>query len=323
MSGTKIHDSVGSYSLDNHGIDFSTAEKVNANLSDVTKVTFTRDPYTKIFSAHVDKIFPVSMPKVSTIIFSNTYQGNDTDVMKNPDMELLNISFSATLQYAAGVFSDLSVVNEHFLPPSQICDVCHINYDVIGKVETYNDDVEYILTSVNQTRVFQSMGDIDANFEQRNIIDVIFRTFRGLRKRKGQLGYSEEKRTLYSCAYQDGILRRMWKHFQIRGYLSDNTNFPITSKEESCSVQEPELISMAFRALSQSEDRDVRRKQRHKYFVQAFKSVPLSVLKLFRNSVKLDCELFGYDCSPPEIFDGRVDGDEEANIFTDIKYLYM
>ena len=108
---------------------------------------------------------------------------------------------------------------------------------------------------------------------------------------------------------------------QIRGYLSDDSVYPFKNKKASCLVSSSQFNHLALATLSEVEDRHALKSQRQKYLLQAFRSVPLSVLKQYRDFVQKDCDLFDYDCSPPEIFQGRRDGDEEGNIFSDIKYM--
>ena len=329
ISGVKVHSWISTFSLAKSATRSATrsASDVNHNLTDVTKVVFTRCPYMKIFSAFVDKVFPMSMPRINFKIFHDSHLANRSsngssprDLYRKSSLSLLNISFSSTLLYAAGAYSDIRLVDPHFRSPSSFCDVCHVNYDVIGKVETFNDDVEYFLKFINQTKVFESMGDVDSNNEKRTITDVVFRTFKDFRLMKT----SGKRRTrgIYSCRFSDAILRRVWKLFQIRGYLSDSVPFPLKDQGESCSIHESQFLTLAMKALARSGSREKRKSQRHKYFLQAFRSVPLDVLHRYRESVQRDCHLFGYDCNPPDIFQGRRPGDEEENIFSDIKYLF-
>ena len=268
---------------------------------------FTRNPFQKVLSAYVDKIFPFSLIPISHRI----YIADHSDFNLNePPFQVLNISFSRTLQYASGMLtSRIEQVDSHFLPASYSCDVCHIHYDYIGKMETFNEDFRFIMSSLNESKVVKAMGDIDSNNEKNIITDVIYRTFRSTRK-------------TYNCVFRDAIFRRIWKHFQIRGILSDNQVYPLDRSDKSCNIKRQQYLGMALDALLRSKNREKRRLQRDKYFLQAFKSVPLHILHSYRESVRRDCDLFGYDCSPADIFEGRKEGDEESNIFSDIRFLY-
>ena len=211
---------------------------------------------------------------------------------------LLNVSFKDALRFGPRL-------DEHFKSPSQLCDVCNVPYDIIGKMETFNDDVKFFLASLNKTRVFDSMGDVSSSTETSIVSEIVQRSFENL---------SEDMK---DCNFCHALLKRIWDAFKIRGFISDFVNYPISGPDQCCATSMERFKSLALKAVEQSEDREIRSLQRNKYFLMAFRSVPLKYLKQFRDSVARDCELFDYDCSPPEIFAGRTDGDEEKNIFSD------
>ena len=151
------------------------------------------------------------------------------------------------------------------------------------------------------------MGDVDSNHEQKVVEDIVKRTFGGL----------------HDCEFKDLVLRRVWSLLKIRGYLSDKSPYPLPNRKDSCDVSSSKFVELAMKALSEADDRQARKAQRHKYMLQAYRSVPLSVLKEYRDFVQTDCDLFGYDCSPDELFLGRRDGDEEGNIFSYFKYMFI
>ena len=258
------------------------------------KIVFTRNPYTKIFSAYIDKVFLYGLDKLNKKIIKMA-----TGKTCENKIEELSVSFSKALRF--GKF-----LNEHFLAPSELCDMCNVPYDYVGKMETFNDDVKFFLNSLNKSYVYDQMGDVDSNTEKNIVYEIAYRTY-------GRLGPKINK----DCNFCYVLFKRVWDAFKIRGFFSDFIKYPIGSPEQCCQVSRMGLISRALKALSDSEPRDVRRLQRQKYFLMAFRSVPLKYLKSFRNTVTRDCEMFDYDCSPPEIFAGRKDGDEEKNIFSD------
>ena len=60
------------------------------------------------------------------------------------------------LRAGANCGSELSCLkrqNIHWRPQSAGCPYCHINYQVIGKVETFADDVKYIVVKQNLTHL--------------------------------------------------------------------------------------------------------------------------------------------------------------------------
>ena len=291
MSGMSIHQNMDRLSLGKQSIKSPLHIK-----EDHVNIMFTRNPYHKVFSAYTDKIYSTSFEDVCLTI-SRKFGGNRS----GDYLAVVNVSFADTLRYAMGQGVDV-----HFQVTSRHCDVCNMDYDFIGKMENFNDDLEFFLKSINQTKVFEAMGDVDLNHGQKAISDIIKRTFR------------EKKKSFGDCELKFYVLRKIWNLLQIRGYLSDKSVYPL---KNNCSISSSKFETLALRALSEIEDRNALRFQRQKYMLQAFRSVPLEVLKQYRDFVQKDCDLFDYDCSPPELFQGRHEGDEEGNIFSDIKYI--
>ena len=155
------------------------------------------------------------------------------------------------------------------------------------------------------------MGDVDSNHEQKVVTDLVDRTF------------STKTTQFDDCEFKELVLRRLWNLLQIRGYLSDMSTYPLTNKKDNCQVNSSKFVQLTMQTLSQAGDRQARKAQRHKYMLQAYRSVPLKVLNEFRDFVQKDCDLFDYDCSPDELFFGRREGDEEGNIFSDVKYMFV
>ena len=330
LSGMGIHQSgvVTQRTIKRQGIG-SPLEIKDPSL---VKIMFTRNPYHKMFSAFTDKLYSmVDLGLCSKIANERRSSGSTAAAAAARHLVLANISFSDCLEYAMGGNPGVALSRDkHFLPVSSDCDACHVGYDVIGKMETFNADMEYFLSALNKTSVWRAMGDVDANHEQRVVNDIISRTFR----KTIAVGEKKKKDHVY-CAMKDVVLRRTWSLLQIRGYLSDPSKYPLLHYQDgdgdmrmrNCDVDVSWFKAQAMKALSSEaqdpEAREARSAQRQAYLWRAYRGVPLSVLRRYRDFVQKDCDLFDYDCSPPEIFSGRRDGDEEGNIFTDVKYMFV
>ena len=115
--------------------------------------------------------------------------------------------------------------------------------------------------------------------------------------------------------------RRLWKHYQIRGFIADSDDYPLVDVNQSCSINYTQYEDMAKDKSNYFLDKKLQKVQKVRYITDAFKSVPLSVLKRFQDFARSDCDLFDYDCSPGYIFEGRVEGDEENNLFSDVGFM--
>ena len=76
------------------------------------------------------------------------------------------------------------------------------------------------------------------------------------------------------------------------------------------------LARRAVESLQRSTDRIKLKQQRHDYMKMTYKSVPLKTIMSFRKRVRHNFEMFGYDCSPKDVFDGRTMDRTENNIFS-------
>ena len=83
---------------------------------------------------------------------------------------------------------------------------------------------------------------------------------------------------------------------QVRGFLSVHKKFPL-SEEEAKNTTLQHFQTLAKAAYRQSGDRSVVKRQRQLAMLEAYHSVPRSLLAQVQSSVAEDCELFGYECS--------------------------
>ena len=309
LSGERIHRERG-FQVRRLGYHINTSEEINTVFKGVTKIMFTRDPYQKIFSAYTDKIYTTAFLPMCRDIVQRMQPWYERKYISSK--AALNISFSSFLEYTLLRFGPgdgdfMMGASDHVQPPARHCDVCHVDYDVIGKMETFNDDFRYFMTIINQTKLLRSMGDMEGSNAKKALSDIVKRTLTDI----------------LDCDYKNALLRRLWSLFQIRGFIDDDFKFPLHGDEESiCSIEIERFENLALDALSTSGPRAKLKSQRKEYYLKAFRSAPLDVLNRYSRFVQRDCDLFGYDCSPKEIFQGRKDGDEQRNIFSDIKYMY-
>ncbi|KAK7483703.1 hypothetical protein BaRGS_00025024 [Batillaria attramentaria] len=243
-------------------------------LQSSTKFMFVRDPYERLFSGYIDKIFT-----------PNALGGRlSQQISPNSDHQTscaTDATFTEFLRYVTHSNS----VNQHFKPAYSTCFPCHMDYDVIGKMETFRQDTESILKSagVDPRSVFGSVSSFDENSDLSIMRDVAARTFQCLPRCGG-------------CMSKWQVMRRMWATFQVRGYLSINVTFPLSPvKSEKVTLsQVQDLLKDAYRS---SGDHSVTKRQRKAAMMETYYSVPRTVLKELEAYVRVDCALFGYDCS--------------------------
>ena len=96
-------------------------------------------------------------------------------------------------------------VNPHFKRQYPVCLPCQADFDYIGKLETFQQDAEYILKElahIDPSEVFGASEDFEENSDWSIVSDVAERSF---------------KRCHFSkmCLSKYSVLLRLWVTFQV------------------------------------------------------------------------------------------------------------
>ncbi|OWF55797.1 carbohydrate sulfotransferase 9-like [Mizuhopecten yessoensis] len=256
------------------------------------KMMFTRDPYQRLFSGYVDKLFTVNTMYWKT---TGTYIKNK---LLNRDQEPQThcghgITFPQFINYIiesekTGVHTD-----PHFTPIYEHCRPCQISYDFIGKMETFTNDSLTLLNAWNKLYGINVTYD---DFEAETALSrAIGHTGRLYNMRNG----------LEKCISFYSGMQRIWKDLQIRGILTKRAKLPFTESEAN-NVNRTQLVDILTKAIQKSSmDRTALRQQQTEAMIQAYRQVPVKDLLRLREVVRPDCELFGYEVAPNYIFNRR------------------
>ncbi|XP_071112147.1 carbohydrate sulfotransferase 14-like [Haliotis cracherodii] len=263
--------------------DYGTNENMRSIIQSAFKIVFARDPYQRIFSAYVDKFlspnamfwsFGEKIIKKVRITQPNTTLGCGEDV-----------KFSELIRYLIGV--NPKSYDHHFRPVSLQCDVCNIQYDVIGNVETFEHDAKFIF---NQTHASER-GMIIKDFKEENNINyIVF---------KVQKAFGFKKRTL-KCISDHMVHRRVWRALQISGLINKYDDYPL-SPDESSKANKTAIMNLMLRAYERSLPEAKLNKR--EALLQAYSQVPLVGLEQLRLIYLNDLKLFGYEERPSYLFD--------------------
>ena len=280
------------------------------------KFLFVRDPFARLFSAYIDKIFlPFGFGQAAQIVnergqnsfdlFSPFSQNSESD-----EKCRMAIPTFATIVHEA-VSDPRSVLqyNPHFVPIYRQCKPCTTHFNIVGKMESFLQDTEYILRKVGLT--LDEIAEDRSTFDTRNDLNIMSEI---------------AQRTLSSPVWKQlhdpicrparhQILRRMWTVFKVRGLVSAELPFP-PNIPLSGEVTLRALLRAIQTSYQASGDKEKRRQQRDAAMMEAFRSVPIADLAKLGAIFKTDCELFGYDCSLTR-FDHTQNG---ANVSSDYSY---
>lgn len=137
-------------------LDEFSPEEISHKLKTYYKFMFVRNPFERLLSAYKNKFtmhyntyFPTRYGK--KII--KKYR-------RNPSKEALsrghNVTFLEFIKYLIDPETPRSQpLNDHWKHYYKLCHPCVINYDFVGKYETLNRDVDYVLNQLNVSHLVQ------------------------------------------------------------------------------------------------------------------------------------------------------------------------
>lgn len=250
------------------------------------KFMFTRDPYERLWSGYLDKLYlPDFWWWLGTEIINITRPNATARSIECGH----DVSFEEFLLYMTNKLKDGELVNSHFAPVYTLCNPCVINFDVIGKLETFHDDTNLVL---QETNIFVgNKDDKDKDLAKEEVQSLVKYNFDVLDRLKQKTGNSD-------CFGPLSIAYRLWKTFQFNGYISDKIKFPssVRNYADDLSVLKRSLVKriIYLRESARSETK-AWKNQRQKYLKLAYKSVSPVVLKAVEQTFTGDLELFGYE----------------------------
>ena len=278
------------------------------------KFMFVREPYHRLWSAYVDKFLLPDFwhvdgdkilrhrAKVNDISSKTDakkqnagYTGAEKhDVTKDTRTKQCSddITFTDFLDYVTSV--EPLGLNEHYRPYHFVCSPCIFRPQVIGKMETFAEDSGNILQRLNLSWVGKEVGTTEerALHEMKMLIDD---NFYGLRS---------DFFKLKGCMNSTGLAWRLWKAFQINGYLPRNVSLPLHPGQSVTMTQFRDLVFSTYRHTGVT-SKQFWRDQKTRAFVDAYREVPDRVLEKVRKVFDADFRLFDYDPYPELVYSYR------------------
>ncbi|XP_067668304.1 carbohydrate sulfotransferase 9-like [Haliotis asinina] len=249
------------------------------------RFVFSREPYGRLFSAYMNKCFGVEKHYWMTV-------GREIK-QRSPNQSLRSkacghdVTFAEFVKYVINESNNNNtMMDEHFAPQNTLCGLCNIPYDVIGTMETFTDDTQYIL---------RKMGFYGRDFHFKNFEEEI----------TGDFIADEITRTyifrddVTSCMTFPDSLKRLWRLFQIYGILSTKDNYPFSRWEsETLTILNLTETILQYR----SRGRPAPSHNKHDAMLQAYRTLSHADLQSLRSLFEDDFRMFGYESEPADIF---------------------
>ena len=233
-----------------------------------------RNPYSRLYSAYVDKIYLPGFLGLSKIINKHNKKHCNQSV-----------SFGEFLDYILNE----NLQDPHWKPISDLCGSCTVPYNVISKQESFNKDVRFILDKLSIS------GHLKQNFIQ------------NLKAKHTENSIKEITKVMISFAKTDPCItfqqfcQRLWKSFQIQGYISDLVSFP-ANKFKHLNFDNVTIIVRKFlKGTKKIVMNDVMRKlQRQKNLSKAYRGISQKTLDILKKVYKNDFDIYGYSNELPK-----------------------
>lgn len=259
------------------------------------KFMVARDPYTRLWSGYVDKFL---LPDFWHVMGRKMIQAVRPTVQEKSRICGYDLTFTEFLKNIANNLEHHRPVDMHFKPSYTRCNPCVMKFDTIAKIETFSDDFKLILSDTNLTHVTaRANQSIDRSLEEMKMLT--YYNFNGQDR-------WIKNRSKPECFVQLDIAKRIWKAFQINGYLGDNFEFPeegVKNIDSRDGVRDY-LVNCFTEICSHTNatEREKWKSQRKKYLKKAYLDVPVDIRGRIRDAFKIDFELFGYEKEPDFVF---------------------
>lgn len=251
-----------------------------------------RNPYDKLFSAYMDKLFHPNF------MFWKAYGERIKQVIrkyKNPNSDLIcgnDVTFSEYVKYILYAHKENIDLNPHFTSISKHCDPCLTKYTYISKMETLKSDFEYIVGHWNRNFKLNMSDDVwekqNAMLIAKTHVKISFKTFDKFGK------ICNLRKFLF--------LQRTWRFLQASGIISKQYSCPFPDDALTSAVTEKDLLRAVENVLDTQPSWEIVKQQRKEALIEAYRTIDKEDMAAVRELVIQDAQYFDYNDRPKELF---------------------
>ncbi|XP_060065912.1 carbohydrate sulfotransferase 9-like [Ylistrum balloti] len=265
-------------------------ERVQSNneLLKSSRIVVSRDPYARLYSAFVDKIFLLRNVEYSNNLANSLQKGLS---MTKAGPCGFDISFHEFVDKETKNGLRGGHIDRHWGPIYTMCKACDIGYQYIIQQETLTRDTEYIIGKLKTTtEIKATLWKLFHGSDSKKPIEVVLKTM-----------WSDFDTPLMkkSCSNKLAFAMNLWDGFKLQGYIRTDAEFPLSFQESSNvnvdGFTKAILDEMYTNPLSSVERKD----QRRRALVKAYADMPRRIIAQIQQMYKMDFDLFNYDIDPP------------------------
>lgn len=250
-------------------------------MSTGTAFIVSRDPYTRLWSAYIDKFFLPDFWGTEARIVLRLLRPEATIAEKNCPKSVTFVEF---LTYIAKTYpADLQ---EHWQPVVKLCSPCHVNYDIILKQESLQNDTNALLDKIGlgKFKFSSKKGTQSRNMEEMKMITAY--------------NFNLQSRYPGMCYELEDVANRLWRTFQYNGYIYRHFDIPLAEMMDANFTEKPLEVFMKYvnstLQFQSLKELDLRH-QKRSMMLEAYKEVPEKVLHAIRTVYQYDFQMFGYN----------------------------
>nr|KAG5712984.1 hypothetical protein BaRGS_021778 [Batillaria attramentaria] len=156
---------------------------------------FTRDPYTRLWSAYIDKFLLPDFWK----LFGTTILAQRRPLPSKKEIACgMGVNFTEFVKFS------LKTWEPHWVPVSSFCDPCQFRPQIVGKMETYTRDARAALGQVDLDWILEG---VDHHKHVRNELEMLVEyNFQVIHKKSPMLARE--------CITEEQLGARLWTAFQ-------------------------------------------------------------------------------------------------------------
>ncbi|XP_052062363.1 carbohydrate sulfotransferase 8-like [Mytilus californianus] len=252
------------------------------------KFLFVRDPYNRLFSGYIDKLFnPNVMYWKAAGIPAKRLSNPEADSSCGHD-----VTFAEFINYIIALEKTPDMRDRHFFSMYEHCAPCDHKIDYVGKMETFSKDSKFIFDVLKMDKgLLNKFEYMHSNSSINEIIKIADRLF-------------NFKPKILKCMTMFDAVLRVWRQLQMKGILSRHLVFPFKA-DTVVKFTKRKFIKSFLRAYKSSKADISKKLNKEDALSEAYATVPQQTLMKLKQVVENDCLLFGYETKPNRVFNAH------------------
>lgn len=255
-----------------------TEDELQTALKTSLKVIFTQNPYWQLFRFYVNNFLSPSKHYLDV--------GKDiiSKFKKEPSLKNKKCGHNITFQEFSR-FVKSTPYKKKWAGVTQKCDLCSVNYDILGKEESFLQDMAHVYRLSRPDTPIPHVSDIQARYDKDEIESFVRSAF----TRKDEI----------DCLSDHSILIRLWRQLQIWGFISIGNNYPYSAKK-SKTIEYPVMLNTVLTAYGES--RNITSSNKIDAFTLAFHQLTFNDVNEVRQFYRKDFTFMSENDHPARVF---------------------